>query len=114
MQQENNMSHTQPSLTGDYEHRARGFAQKECGDYISALLSFRHVLRIREHHLETPPFSSLRDVAIAHNDIADVLNAHNDVADVLDDIVIRLNSANEPLVQKYTAEAADHRSLGRN
>ena len=104
MQQENNMSHTQPSPTGVHERRARGFAQKECGDFISALLSFRHVLRIREHHVGTPPFSSLRDVAIAHNDIADVL----------DEIIIRLNNKNEALIQKYRTEAANHRNLGRN
>eukprot|EP00555_Chaetoceros_dichaeta_P000823 CAMPEP_0198278312 /NCGR_PEP_ID=MMETSP1447-20131203/66311_1 /TAXON_ID=420782 /ORGANISM="Chaetoceros dichaeta, Strain CCMP1751" /LENGTH=108 /DNA_ID=CAMNT_0043973389 /DNA_START=85 /DNA_END=411 /DNA_ORIENTATION=- len=108
------MSHTQSSITGAYECRIRAFAQKEAGDYISALISFRRVLKIREHHVGTPPFSNEWNVGNAHNDIADVLNAHNDVADVLDDIVIRLNSANEPLVQKYTAEAADHRSLGRN
>eukprot|EP00555_Chaetoceros_dichaeta_P007711 CAMPEP_0198259020 /NCGR_PEP_ID=MMETSP1447-20131203/8308_1 /TAXON_ID=420782 /ORGANISM="Chaetoceros dichaeta, Strain CCMP1751" /LENGTH=104 /DNA_ID=CAMNT_0043946295 /DNA_START=51 /DNA_END=365 /DNA_ORIENTATION=- len=104
MEQENNMPPIEVSRTGASEGRDRGFAQNELGDLLSTLRSLRRVLTVREHHLGTPPFSSLRDVAIAHNDIADVL----------DEIILRLNNKNEALVKKYRAEAANHRILGMN
>jgi len=101
MEQENNMPPIEVSRTGAREVRDRGFAQKEVGDLVSTLGSFRRVLTVRENHLGTPPFSSLRDVAIAHNDIADVL----------DDILVKISNTNEVLEEKYSTESAFHRNL---
>ena len=91
LQQESIMPRRDSSLTGVYERRIRAFSQKERGDYISALISFRHVLRISKHHLRAPPFLCSRDVAIAHNDIAGVL----------DEIILRLNDTDEAAMRTY-------------
>mmetsp|Transcript_18185 Transcript_18185/g.21763 ORF Transcript_18185/g.21763 Transcript_18185/m.21763 type:complete len:105 (+) Transcript_18185:174-488(+) len=104
MQQENINPRRQSSLIGAHERRIRGHTQREHGDFISALISFRRVLRIQEYHVATPPFSTLRAVA----------NTHNDIADVLDEVILQLNNTDEFLVNKYRTESANHRILGRN
>jgi len=98
------MAHRHFSLTGTYERQTQAYAQMVDGDLVSALINRRYILRIREYHVLIPPYSSLRDVE----------NAHNDIADVLDAILLQLNNSDETLVNRYTAEAANHRHLGGN
>jgi len=71
----------------------------ESDDLVPALHLLRRVLKIKKHHMNAAPFTSVFDVA----------DAHVTIASVLDEIITRLSSTSgEQLKAKYVNESAWH------
>mmetsp|Transcript_25915 Transcript_25915/g.30535 ORF Transcript_25915/g.30535 Transcript_25915/m.30535 type:complete len:105 (+) Transcript_25915:98-412(+) len=72
--------------------------EMEKGNLIDSMKLFNRVVDISEHHLENAPYSSPTDVADAHRKAASVKN----------EIIAKLNGANNVLEMKYTTESVNH------